>query len=46
MYRCQAAGAPRIAQFARVWVWVGLAVWLAAFAAMIARGARVVGRSE
>jgi hypothetical protein len=41
----QAADEPKIAQFARVWVWVGVAVWLIVFGAMLARGARLVGRS-
>jgi hypothetical protein len=33
-----AAGAPAITSFARVWVWVALAVWSIAFAAMLRRG--------
>jgi hypothetical protein len=33
-----AAGAPGITDFARVWVWVGLAVWLATFAGMVLQG--------
>jgi hypothetical protein len=33
-----AAGAPGITDFARVWVWVGVAVWLATFAGMVLRG--------
>jgi hypothetical protein len=37
-----AAGAPGITDFARVWVWVGVAVWLAAFAGMVLRGLQLV----
>jgi Voltage-dependent anion channel len=33
-----AAGAPGIEDFARVWVWVGVAVWVATFAGMLLRG--------
>jgi hypothetical protein len=33
-----AAAAPGITDFARVWVWVGVAVWLATFAGMTVRG--------
>jgi tellurite resistance protein TehA-like permease len=36
-----AAGAPGIVDFARVWVWAGLAVWLVVFVAMIGRGLRL-----
>ncbi len=36
-----AVGAPAIADFARAWVWVALAVWLLVFAAMLRRGARL-----
>jgi tellurite resistance protein TehA-like permease len=33
-----AAQAPAIADFARVWVWVGVGVWLVVFVAMLRRG--------
>lgn len=33
-----AASAPAITDFARVWVWVAVAVWLVVFAAMLRRG--------
>jgi hypothetical protein len=33
-----AAHAPAMTQFARIWVWVGVAVWLVVFAAMLRRG--------
>ena len=33
-----AASAPAITDFARVWVWVGLVVWLVVFVAMLRRG--------
>jgi hypothetical protein len=36
-----AADARGITDFARVWVWVGVAVWLIVFAAMIRRGLQV-----
>jgi hypothetical protein len=32
------AGVALISDFARVWIWVALAVWLAVFAGMLARG--------
>ena len=37
-----AARAPGIADFARIWVWVGVAVWLSVFLAMLARGWQLV----
>ena len=37
-----AAGAPGIADFARIWVWAGVAVWLSMFLAMLARGRQLV----
>ena len=37
-----AAGARGVADFARVWVWVGVAVWLSVFLAMLARGRQLV----
>jgi tellurite resistance protein TehA-like permease len=33
-----AAHVPAITDFAKVWVWVGVAVWVIVFAAMLARG--------
>jgi hypothetical protein len=36
-----AASAPGITSFARVWVWVAVAVWSITFAAMLRRGLRV-----
>jgi tellurite resistance protein TehA-like permease len=36
-----ATGAPVITDFARVWVWVAIAVWLVVFAAMLRRGAQL-----
>jgi hypothetical protein len=33
-----AAHAPALADFARVWIWVGVAVWLVVFAGMLRRG--------
>ncbi len=33
-----AADAPAVSSFARVWVWVGVAVWLVVFGAMLRRG--------
>ncbi len=36
-----AADAPAISRFARVWLWVGVAVWLIVFAAMLRRGLRL-----
>jgi hypothetical protein len=36
-----AAHAPAISDFARVWVWVGVAVWLVVFAAMLRRGVKL-----
>jgi Voltage-dependent anion channel len=38
-----AADAPAITNFARVWVWAGVAVWLTVFVAMLARGRQLVG---
>jgi tellurite resistance protein TehA-like permease len=35
----RAAGADAITSFARVWVWVAVAVWVVVFAAMLCRGA-------
>ena len=37
-----AAGAPGVADFARIWVWAGVAVWLSVFLAMLARGRQLV----
>ena len=37
-----AAGAPGIADFARIWVWVGVAVWLSVFLAMLGRGRELI----
>jgi hypothetical protein len=37
-----AAHASGITEFARVWVWVGLAVWLAVFGGMIARAPQLL----
>jgi hypothetical protein len=37
-----AIGAPGIADFARVWVWAGLVIWLVVFSAMLFRGAQLV----
>jgi tellurite resistance protein TehA-like permease len=37
-----AARAPGIADFARIWVWAGVAVWLSVFLAMLARGRQLV----
>jgi Voltage-dependent anion channel len=37
-----AAHAPAITDFARVWVWAGVAVWLIVFAAMLRRGLRML----
>jgi tellurite resistance protein TehA-like permease len=36
------AGAAAITQFARVWVWVGVAVWLTVFVAMLSRAKRLI----
>lgn len=36
-----AAGAPAITDFARVWVWVALVVWVAAFAGMLRHGRQI-----
>jgi tellurite resistance protein TehA-like permease len=36
-----AANAPAITEFARVWVWAAVAVWLITFAAMLRRGAQL-----
>jgi len=36
-----AASAPAISSFARVWVWVAVAVWLIVFAAMLRRGSQI-----
>jgi tellurite resistance protein TehA-like permease len=36
-----AASAPALTDFARVWVWTGLAVWAIVFVAMIGRGRRL-----
>jgi tellurite resistance protein TehA-like permease len=33
-----AAHAPGITDFARVWIWVAVAVWLVVFVAMLGRG--------
>lgn len=35
---------PGVTDFARVWVWVALAVWLAVFAAMVARAPKLLNR--
>jgi hypothetical protein len=37
-----AAHAPGITDFARVWVWAGVAVWLPVFLAMLGRGRQLV----
>jgi Voltage-dependent anion channel len=37
-----AARAPGIADFARIWVWAGVAVWLSVFLAMLGRGRQLV----
>lgn len=37
-----AAGAPRITDFARIWIWVATAVWLVTFTAMLHRGRRLI----
>jgi len=37
-----AVAAPAITSFARVWVWVAVAVWLVVFAAMLTRAPRVL----
>lgn len=37
-----AANAPTITEFARVWVWAAVAVWLITFAAMLRRGTQLV----
>lgn len=39
------AGAPAITSFARVWVWVAVAVWLVVFGAMLRRGFGDVAQS-
>jgi tellurite resistance protein TehA-like permease len=36
-------GTSAITQFARVWVWVGVAVWLTVFVAMVSRGPQLIG---
>jgi hypothetical protein len=41
-----AARAPGITEFARIWVWAGVAVWLAAFLAMLGRGRQLVRRED
>ena len=37
-----AARAPGIADFARIWVWAGVAVWLSVFLAMLARARQLI----
>ena len=37
-----AAHASGITEFARIWVWVGLAVWLAVFGGMLARAPQLL----
>jgi hypothetical protein len=37
-----AIGAPGIADFARIWVWAGLVIWLVVFSAMLVRGVQLV----
>ena len=37
-----AAHASGITSFARIWVWVGLAVWLAVFGGMLARAPQLL----
>jgi hypothetical protein len=41
-----AAHAGAITSFARVWVWVALAVWVVVFVAMIRRAIEVVGGED
>jgi tellurite resistance protein TehA-like permease len=41
-----AVGAPAITDFARVWVWVAVAVWLIVFAAMLHRGRQLVRSTQ
>lgn len=39
-----AAHAGAITDFARVWIWAGVAVWLVVFVAMLRRGLRLTAR--